>query len=174
KNKNGGMTMTNGTARKQITVIDSIMGSGKTQWAIQRMNEASPQEKFIYITPFLDEVDRIKKNVTNRSFVEPNNANDEGRKLRSLKDLIVQGADIASTHSLFKTADDELIALLTDSGYSIMLDEVMDCVAPVSVRQSDIKKLERAGDIEVIDGKVTWTGDPDDNSRYMDIRMVAQ
>src|SRR5699024_1145475 len=46
--------------------------------------------------------------------------------------------------------------------------------APVSVKQSDIKKLERAGDIEVTNGRVTWTGDPQDNSRYMDIRMVAQ
>src|SRR5699024_1374403 len=100
KNKNGGMTMTNGTARKQITVIDSIMGSGKTQWAIQRMNEASPQEKFIYITPFLDEVDRIKKNVTNRSFVEPNNANDEGRKLGSLHESRVRGGELASTQSI--------------------------------------------------------------------------
>lgn len=158
----------------KITVIDSIMGSGKTQWAIQRMNEADPQEKFIYITPFLDEVDRIKESVIRRNFVEPNNANDEGRKLRSLKDLIVQGRDIASTHSLFKTADDELIELLTDSGYSLILDEVMDCVEPVNVRPSDILKLERAGDIVIEDGRVEWRGDPEDNSRYMDIRMLAQ
>ncbi|WP_226036734.1 hypothetical protein [Aquibacillus saliphilus] len=160
--------------RKVINVIDSIMGSGKTQWAIQQMNEASTLDKFIYITPFLDEVARIKEGVTGRSFKEPNNANNEGRKLRSLKELIVQGADIASTHSLFKTADDELIELLTDSGYKIILDEVMDCVAPVSVKSSDIRKLERAGDIEINDGKVVWTGDADDNSRYMDIRLIAQ
>jgi len=160
--------------RKEITVIDSVMGSGKTQWAIQRMNEANPLEKFIYITPFLSEVDRIKENVTNRKFEEPNNRNDEGRKLRSLKDLIVQGADIASTHSLFKTADDELIDMLTDNSYTLILDEAMDCVAPMNVKQADIRKLERAGDIEIIDNKVTWKGDPQDNSRYMDIRMIAQ
>ncbi|WP_256240869.1 hypothetical protein [Bacillus sp. V3B] len=50
----------------------------------------------------------------------------------------------------------------------------MDCVAPVNVKPSDITKLERAGDIVIKDGKVIWTGDPQDNSRYMDIRMVAQ
>lgn len=158
----------------KINVIDSIMGSGKTQWAIQHMNEAGPMEKFIYITPFLDEVARIKEGVSNRNFLEPNNANDEGRKLRSLKELIVQGSDIASTHSLFKTADSELIELLTDSGYTLILDEVMACVEPVSVQRSDIRKLERAGDIEIVDGKVLWTGDPQDNSRYMDIRLIAQ
>lgn len=160
--------------RKNINVIDSIMGSGKTQWAIQTMNEADPFERFIYITPFLDEVDRIRKGVKGREFFEPNNKNDEGRKLRSLKDLIVQGKDIASTHSLFKTADDELIELLTDSGYTLILDEVMDCVEPVNVKASDIRKLERAGDIEIINGKVDWKGETQDDSRYMDIRLIAQ
>ena len=43
-----------------ITVIDSIMGSGKTTWAIDYMNKAPADQKFIYITPFLNEVDRIK------------------------------------------------------------------------------------------------------------------
>ncbi len=160
--------------RKKINVIDSIMGSGKTTWAINRMNEADAFDKFIYITPFLDEVERIRKGVQGREFFEPNNRNDEGRKLRSLKDLIVQGKDIASTHSLFKTADDELIELLTDSGYTLILDEVMDCVEPVNVKPSDIRKMERAGDIEINNGKVTWKGDPYDNSRYMDIRLIAQ
>src|SRR5690625_3820738 len=105
--------------RGEITVIESIMGSGKTSWAIQYMEEADQLEKFVYITPFLDEVNRITTSVTSRDFIEPNNANDEGRKLRSLKDLIVRGKDIVSTHSLFRTADDELIELLTDSGYTL-------------------------------------------------------
>ncbi|WP_432352734.1 hypothetical protein [Sporosarcina sp. A2] len=158
----------------EITVIDSIMGTGKTSWAIQHMNAAGPLEKFIYITPFLDEVARVKEGVTNRNFIEPNNVNDEGRKMRSLKDLIVRGDDITSTHSLFQTADDELIELLTDSGYTLILDEVMDCVEPVNVKQADIKKLERSGDIVVKENRVEWCGDPYDDSRYKDIRLLAQ
>jgi hypothetical protein len=159
---------------KKITVVDSIMGSGKTSWAIQYMNDASPNEKFIYITPFLAEVKRIKDNVKGRKFEEPNNANEYGRKMASLKDLIVKGYDITSTHSLFQTADDELIELLTDSGYTLILDEVMDCVEPVNVKASDIKKLEASGDIRVINNAVEWTGDPHDDSRYKDIRLLAQ
>ncbi|MFD1926953.1 hypothetical protein ACFSFY_02535 [Sporosarcina siberiensis] len=158
----------------EITVIDSIMGSGKTQYAIQYMNEAQPFEKFIYITPYLAEVERIKDGVTDRHFIEPNNANDEGRKMRSLKELIVTGENIASTHSLFQTADEELIELLTDSGYTLILDEVMDCVEPVNVRQTDIRRLEASGDIEVINNRVEWKGDPNDDSRYKDIRLLAQ
>lgn len=158
----------------KINVIDSVMGSGKTSWAIQYMNAAPVAEKFIYITPFLEEVKRIKECVASRSFEAPNNKNDEGRKMRSLKDLIVKGSDITSTHSLFQTADDELIELLTDTGYTLILDEVMDVIEPVNVRAADIKKLEAAGDIIVDNNRVTWTGDPQDDSRYRDIRLLAQ
>ena len=157
-----------------IKIIDSLMGSGKTSWAIQHMSEAPAPERFIYITPFLKEVERVKANVTSRTFVEPNNANSEKRKMRSLKDLIVKGADIVSTHSLFQTADDELIELLTDSGYTMILDEVMDVIDPVNVNASDIRKLETSGDIMLDGNKVVWKGDPHDDSRYRDIRMLAQ
>lgn len=158
----------------EIKIIDSIMGSGKTSWAIQYMNEASAAEKFIYITPFLSEVERVKISVTDRTFIEPNNANAEKRKMRSLKDLIVKGADIVSTHSLFQTADDELVELLTDAGYTLILDEVMDVIESVNVNASDIKKLESSGDIEVEGNQVIWKGDPHDDSRYRDIRVLAQ
>lgn len=126
---------------EKITVIDSIMGSGKTSWAIQHINESPSYKKFIYITPYLDEVERIKKSVTNRSFVEPNNANEEGRKLRSLKELIVSSKDIVATHSLFQMADDELIELLTGAGYTLILDEVMDVIEKANITNHDIKAL---------------------------------
>lgn len=160
--------------RKEITVIDSIMGSGKTQWAIQRMNEASDLESFIYITPFLDEVQRIKDSVDHEVY-EPNNANDERRKMRSLKDLIVQGHDIASTHSLFSTADDELVGLLTDAGYTLILDEVMSCVETVGAQKSEIDRLLKSGEIEIKEnGKVSWVGDDiDSKDRYVDIYLMA-
>jgi len=35
-----------------IRVVDSMMGKGKTSWAITYMN-ANPQRRFIYITPYL-------------------------------------------------------------------------------------------------------------------------
>lgn len=159
---------------KKINVVDSIMGSGKTSWAVQYMNAAPASEKFVYITPFLNEVARIKEGVKGRIFHEPNNANDEGRKMRSLKDLIVKGHDIASTHSLFQTADDELIELLTGGGYTLILDKIMDVIEPVNVKAADIKKLEAAGDIIVDKNRVIWTGDATDDSRYRDIRLLAQ
>lgn len=56
-----------------ITVIDSIMGSGKTSWAIQHVNEADYcNDRFLYITPFLDEVKRIMDK-TDVDFFQPQN-----------------------------------------------------------------------------------------------------
>lgn len=151
------------------------MGSGKTTWAIDYMNNANQLEtRFIYITPFLDEVQRIIENTQNRNFIEPNTKNDAGSKLESLKKLLVDGVDIVSTHSLFQLADDEVIELLTDGGYTLILDEVMDCVETADVKPSDIKRLLDNKDITIKNNRVKWVGDPEDDSRYKDIRLLAQ
>ena len=65
---------------EKIKIVDSIMGSGKSQMAIQMMNE-DVESDFIYITPYLDEIRRIKQNCTNRKFTEPK----EDRKIKLRK-----------------------------------------------------------------------------------------
>src|SRR5699024_12816978 len=65
--------------KPSIHVVDSIMGAGKTSWAIQHMQDANKDEKFIYITPFLSEVERVRESVTNRTFKAPNNKGDRKR-----------------------------------------------------------------------------------------------
>ena len=87
----------------EIVVIDSIMGSGKTSWSIQYINH-NPFENFLYITPFLEEVERIINN-TNRDFKQP--INKGSGKLASINDLLACQSDIASTHELFKHLDEE-------------------------------------------------------------------
>ncbi|MED4129473.1 DEAD/DEAH box helicase family protein [Shouchella miscanthi] len=158
-----------------ITVVDSVMGSGKTQWAIQHMSEAGSLDNFIYITPFLSEVARIKETVKGRTFVEPTIFNDTS-KLDDLKRLIAANRDIVSTHALFARADEEIIELLEQSGYTLILDEVMDVVESVSIKPADIKRLQSNGDIFIDEEtkQANWTGDPEDNSRYRDIRELAQ
>ena len=42
----------------KVTVIDCIPGSGKTSWGIDYMN-TNTNKKFIYITPYLDEIQRV-------------------------------------------------------------------------------------------------------------------
>lgn len=158
----------------KINVVDSIMGSGKTSWAIQHMNAASPLERFIYITPYLDEVQRIISN-TERDFIEPNNSNKDGSKMYSLKQLIVEGKDVVSTHSLFQTADDELLELLEGAGYTLILDEVMDVIEKANVTQRDISDLKRLGHIEIEDNHVVWLCDDYDvQAAYSSVMRLSK
>lgn len=159
---------------KKVTVIDSIMGSGKTSWAIQYIEEAPVDKKFIFITPFLDEIKRVIKSVTSREFVEPDNDNLKGRKMHDLKELIVKGANICATHSLFRDADDELIELLTGAGYTLILDEAMDVVERVNIGPQDIKTLVRSEYIRIDGNRVIWLFDEYSDSRFYDIKRLAK
>lgn len=158
----------------KIKVIDSPMGFGKTSYLIQMMNE-NKDNKYIFITPFLDEVDRIINKCGNKKFKQPNNKNCKGSKLESMKKLISKGSNIASTHSLFSYADEELITLIKSQGYTLVLDEVMDVVSSVDIKQSDIKTLFNEKYIKVDDkdyNKIIWI-DENYNGRFNDIKTMA-
>lgn len=161
----------------KVTIIDSIMGSGKTSWAIQYMNDASPLERFIYITPFLDEIDRIQDAVKEHEFVAPNTDNEYGSKLDSLKALLSDNYDICATHALFKGADEEVRELLTETNYTLILDESFDAVEPMNgLKKGDVTRLLRSNDISIdpITKRVDWIGDEKDETKYRDVRILAQ
>ena len=46
------------------------MGSGKTESAITQMNE-DLDSRYIFVTPYLSEVERIKNGCPERNFVDP-------------------------------------------------------------------------------------------------------
>jgi len=158
---------------KKVKVIDSLMGTGKTSYAIQTMQEAPLKQKFIYVTPFLDEVSRIKDAVSSRSFKEPEHRHGSGKKLLSLKRLISKGKDIATTHALFALADDELMELLKGKNYILILDEVMDVMSQLnSIRRHDIPVLLDSGRIEIDnDSKVIWKGNPLSDTQYNEVMV---
>jgi len=45
----------------EIKIIDAIMGMGKTGSLINHINSSDEDTKFLYITPYLTEVERIIK-----------------------------------------------------------------------------------------------------------------
>lgn len=141
-----------------VKIIDSIMGSGKTSYAIQKMN-GDTEHNYIYITPFLSEVKRIKEQCINRKFYEPINFGNG--KLESLHDLLLKSKNIASTHALFKMSTDVTKQLIKANDYILILDEVMDVIEQVPLKKDDLKillndsKLIRVED----DGLVVWNED---------------
>ncbi|QUG42639.1 hypothetical protein KD050_05025 [Psychrobacillus sp. INOP01] len=164
--------------RNPITVVDSIMGSGKTSWAIQYINESPAYMKFIFITPYLTEIDRVIENTT-KKFIQPEQKGKKS-KLESLKQAIANGENIASTHALLKRSDAELIQLLEAENYILILDEVIDVIDEVSMTPDDIRILNNSVDEEGIPiisignrGEVTWNARDYDCGNYQSIRNIA-
>jgi len=137
---------------EKIKIVDSIMGSGKSQMAIQMMNE-DVESDFIYITPYLDEIRRIKQNCTNRKFTEPkeDRKNRIYSKTKSLKELLKSGSNIATTHSLFKLVDKGTEEILQATNYTLILDEVMDVVQQIPISKADQTVLFENSNILQVD-----------------------
>src|SRR4051812_48087318 len=85
-----------------ITVLDSIMGSGKSTYVINMLNEAwtndqaqsfindhHQSQRFIVVVPLLTEVDRFTKACPNHYFKNPQQIH--GQKLYHLEKLIADG-----------------------------------------------------------------------------------
>lgn len=161
----------------KIKVVDDICGSGKTSWAIQKINRAKNGEKFIYVTPYLNEVDRII-NSTKAEFLEPENQKG-GSKLAHFKELLKSGNSVVTTHQLFRMLDNEALNLIKSAGYTLIMDEVANVINQASISAKEIKILLDAKAIEVKDdGSVIWIdeeyGKDKDDQRFRDIKILAQ
>lgn len=133
-------------------IIDMPMGTGKTTGLINYMN-SNPQKKYMFITPFLDEVQRIKDSCPDLNFKEPE---DKYSKLNDLKRLIAEQENIVSTHALFNLIDKSLYNVLESVGYTLVLDEVIEAIEPINYKPMDVKKLVDSKIISIAeDGKVT-------------------
>lgn len=137
-----------------VKIVDEIMGFGKTTAAINYINN-SKDEKFLFITPYLKEVKRIKESCPNKRFKEPCFL--KGRKLDGIKELINRGNNIISTHALFQKFDLEVIDLCRVKNYTLIMDEVTDVVEPYEISKADFKILQdNFIDIDEETGLIKW------------------
>lgn len=144
----------------KIEIIDAIMGSGKTSWAIQYINTVQ-NEKIIYCTPFLSEIERIREKCFNRYFYEP-----VGKKIDSFNNLLQDGENIAVTHCTFSHATAETYEAIRANEYTLILDEVIDVITPYAdatqdtIGEKDIAHLLNDGYITIDDNtkNIAWTG----------------
>ncbi|MFE4571312.1 hypothetical protein [Paenibacillus chitinolyticus] len=152
------------------------MGSGKSSAAINLMNE-DRDNNYIYITPYLKEVERIKKSCITTKFYEPKFRSINGEmltKFDSLHSLLLNQKNIASTHALFKRANEETRELIRNEQYILILDEVMDVIEQLPIKKGDIDILFGNGLIYENDGFIYWDESKKDyDSRYNDIRDMA-
>lgn len=160
----------------KITVIDAICGSGKTSYAIQMMNE-NPDKKFIFITPYLDQIEPIQER-TKRDFPTPT-AKSSGGKLDDFERLIRLGKSVITTHSLFGMIDVATQKLIKSQGYTLVLDEVANVVEQAKIIPNDLKILLDAGTIKVNEkNQVVWNEEDystrNNKFRFYDIKRLAE
>lgn len=132
-----------------IYVCDAVMGSGKTTAIINYIN-SHPEKKFIYITPYLGESDRIIENCNMIKFETPNGKRGAARtgkysKLEDARDLVASGKNISSTHALFKTYDSEMLSMITEQGYILIIDENVEVTEKSEDSMDDINMLVKSG-----------------------------
>ena len=90
------------------------MGRGKSSAAIRYMNDSAGSRRFLYITPYLSEVERVCDTC---DFDQPDD--ESGSKLSRLKSIMRRGENVAATHALFMKMDEELDKLIAEDAQSI-------------------------------------------------------
>ncbi len=109
-------------------IVDSVMGSGKTTAAINMINNAGDDKRFLFITPYLKQVERIILSCADKQFEQPQLTADITTKRESLKQLIKGRKNIASTHAMFNQLTEEIVRLFRDNNYTLIIDEVITCI----------------------------------------------
>jgi hypothetical protein len=147
-----------------------IMGAGKTESAITLMNQ-DIENRYIFITPYLDEVERIKRSCSVRNFKDPQSKG-EGGKLRNLHYLLSMKKNVASTHALFDSYNHETMSLIQAGGYKLILDEAFEAVKIIKLSSKDLEILKRDM-IEIdSDDRVHWVKD-DYEGRFEDLKETC-
>lgn len=139
-----------------VRVCDAIMGTGKSSAAITYLNE-HPDDRFIYITPYLDEAARIKKECPNVHFVEPSEKLRQYQNKKSIHTaaLIKEGRNISTTHQAFKGYNAEMLDDIRRQGYTLIIDENVEVLETFEMHPDDLKLAVDAGYVTENDGVYT-------------------
>ena len=158
----------------EINIVDVIMGGGKTSAAKTYINESSDEQKFIYITPYIDEVNRLIEDCPDKHFKQPVKYNKNMSKMIDLKKLLNDGENIATTHVLFHLFDDEVIDLCYSQGYILIMDEVTDVISPHPIDKKDLQMLLDHC-VKIKDnGLLEWIGDEKYYGRFQDEKRLCE
>lgn len=139
-----------------IKVCDAIMGSGKSSAAITLMNE-NPDGKYIYITPYIEEAKRIRDACPKLRLVEPRKTSaHHGSKVLHTIDLIRQGHNVTTTHQAFRYYPPELLDLIREKEYTLIIDESVNVFYDIDVHPDDMQLILDAGRASIDEtGKIT-------------------
>jgi hypothetical protein len=165
-----------------INVIDSMCGTGKSTKMFELIRQKSRDDvdsKFLYITPFLSEInERVPRELPELDFWTPEN---KGKgKIGDLKHLISNGKNVASTHVLFSMLTPELVDILIDKQYTLIIDEAISCVGLLdkTLVHSDVRDLLKSNMVIPDPSKrnqLSWNelDYPEHDGRYAFVRNLC-
>lgn len=143
----------------KVKVCDALCGSGKTSASINMMN-TELDKRFIFVTQYISETERIQKACSGREFVLPSSDQEEGvTKLKDIHTLLAAGENIATTHSLFVSFTDETKELIKKQKYVLVLDEVVDVMCMSDIKKNDMNILFKSQSIVEDDDCIKWIND---------------
>ncbi len=166
------------------------------------MNEHD-ETPYIYISPLREMFNRLdgrgnyEGRGTSRQFFTPVNHNAEGTKLRGIKNDMLAGRDIKSTHSLFLRFDDECVDIVSSRKYHLIIDEDLNVATVLSnaakkgledeeyfqdmrqpITKDDLDWLLENGNIRINQNnhnQVEWIKNSDGlNHRYKDVETIIR
>ena len=168
----------------KVKVIDAPCGVGKTTWAIQEMNDHDERE-YIYCTPFLDEISRIRNACGKRRFAAPENY--ETTKIENFTEILEERQSVAVTHSTFLNATPRTIDAMSSGKYTLILDEVLEVVQQFNdtqiVKSNEVQKMTKA-DMALLREKglvrvdnnslVQWIGNSYEGGKFSEVERLAK
>ncbi len=122
------------TEERKIKIVDDLMGSGKSTWAIKYIND-NPKQKFLCVVPLLDECNRFKEQ-TNIDIIDPDSW---GTKWKHFRWLVENNKNIVTTHALIQKMDLNMLELLKSKEYVLMIDECLDVLNTYKISKDDLK-----------------------------------
>lgn len=148
----------------QITILDAVMGTGKSRGIIDMFNgmvkeDTQFSKPYLIILPYLREIERYMLACPGMDFSEPlsdkakakmeipRKPNGATKKKEDLRLLLLDGSNILTTHSMFDMWDDDIALLVRDSDYHVIIDEEVGSMKNLSIKltpgdRKELIKLE--------------------------------
>lgn len=149
-----------------VKIVDALCGAGKSTKMfskIRKMNEESPDQKFIYVTPYLKELEeRVPVEMPKLQFKNPKNMG-SGKRV-AVEHLIERGDNVACTHVLFSSFTKDIVDMMIEKQYILVIDEALSCMGLLNdyLVSSDCRDLMEAEMVRVLPhdrNRLEWNDD---------------
>lgn len=180
----------------KVIVYDQLPGTGKSTRMIEKINNSDKDKRFIVVTPFLKECHRYagtipdeesgdkqlpQKDAPGNIIYNGTGCNASGRKfehpisgyrtkVEHIEQLVLEGKDIVTTHAALKLFTPNTVKDVKDAGYTLIIDEELECIRPHPCKMHRRKMLLSSGAVyEDEFGLLRWAEDfPFDDTRDVD------